>query len=242
MIAKSGPITLARVPGGVARRVSPEALMMIQEVTWSPDSRTVLYAAAPELTLGKIMRASSGSTNPFDVQGNNQRVQREMMQMMAPQLHFYDLQRGVAGRLQTTWAPNLRPMGRMRLSPDGKYLALVLVDYGQISTVEEQFEAEGELHVAPVGPDMKLGQPVRLAPASQFHWLPDSQGLLYLQGLGGEVRHLPSEGALEQAAAAQHPPGGLHGAIHLAGPEDGLLHDRHQGAQPDRSVVDTAAP
>ncbi|NPV47730.1 MAG: hypothetical protein HPY69_12280 [Armatimonadetes bacterium] len=185
--AKSGPIALARVPGGVARRVTTSPAMMIQEVVWSSDSRYVLYTATPELSLGKIMRVSSASGNPFDVSGNNERMQREMLQMMAPQVRYCDLRTRDSGQIVGTWPPHLHPLGDLSVSPDGRYLALTLADYSQINSVEEQFEAQREVYVVPLRKDFRLGEPRHIGQATQFHWLPDSRRLLYLRDSGPQA-------------------------------------------------------
>lgn len=183
--ARGGPITLARVPGGIARQVNTGPVMMIQDVAWSQDSRYLLFTAVPEFSLGKMMRVSSSGGNPFDIEGNNKRMQREMLRMMAPRLNCYDLKDMVARQLAAThWPPNLHPQGKLSLSPDGRYLALKLVDYSQLSSMEDQFKAAGQLYVVPMGKDLRLGEPQYIGQASQFHWLPDSRRLLYLQDSG----------------------------------------------------------
>lgn len=182
--ARGGPITLSRVPGGIARRITAGPVMMVQDVAWSHDSRYLLYTAAPEFSLGKIIRVSSSSANPFDIKGNNERMQREMLQMMAPRLYYYDVESGAAGQLVGTWPPHMHPLGSLSLSPDGRYLALTLADYSQMSTMEDQFETPHDLYIVPVATDLRLGEPLRVGPASQFCWLPDSKCLLYLQDSG----------------------------------------------------------
>jgi len=184
--ATGGPITLARAPGGIARRVTTESVMLIQEVTWSSDSHYLLYLATPELGFGKIMKVSQTSSNPFDIKGNNERMQREMLRMMAPRLQYYDLRTGVAGHLEGTWPPAMYPAGGFALSRDGKYIALVLADYSQINSIEDQSEVPGELYVAPVGQDFVLGQVTHIGTAEQFVWLPDNQRLLYVQESGSQ--------------------------------------------------------
>ena len=179
-----GDISLVRVPGGVARRIGHDAAMVIQDVSWSRDGRYLLYAAVPQINMGKVMRVSmANSGNPFQVRGNQERMQREVMRLIAPRLHLYDLRTGQDQELRGDWPANLSPTGDARLSPDNRLIALELAEF----TEPEQMDgaiARPELYVATLAPEGRLTDLKRLAAGSLIAWTADSQGLLYQDAKG----------------------------------------------------------
>jgi hypothetical protein len=192
-----GDISLVRVPGGVARRLGTAGSMMVQDVTWSRDDRYLVYAAVPEMDMGKLMQTSmANSGNPFAIRQNQARMQREVMQAMAPRLHLYDLRSGQDQELRGDWPANLSPTGEALLSPDNRLIALELGEFSDPEQMGRPMERL-ELYVATLAPEGRLTDLKRLAAGSLVAWMADSRGLLYqdVKGAGKGTYLVKPDGA-----------------------------------------------
>lgn len=171
-------LTLANVTGGTARRISPDGLMMTREVSWSADGRYLLYAASPEFDMAEVF-ALGFKANPFNPQQNAQRMQRQMMEMMAPQLHLYDLRTHQDKLLTADWPKGLMPFGEVALSPDGRRIALALTDYSNLQKDTDLEYLPTTLYHGHLTAEGKVEGLSSLGSGSTPQWSPTGRWLLF---------------------------------------------------------------
>lgn len=176
--APPASLSLAEVTGGVARRISPDGLMMTRDVSWSADGRYLLYAASPQFDMAEVFSLGF-KANPFNPQQNAKHMQRRMMEMMAPQLHLYDLRTHQDKLLTADWPQGLMPYGDAAISPDGRRIAVTLTDYSNLQEDTNIEYLPTTLYLGRLTAESKVEALTSLGSGSTPQWSSSGRWLLF---------------------------------------------------------------